>query len=477
MIPNTGSHNQRSVNILFEMGLLLMVALFFLALGSDSRAQYFLRLSFSFLLALSFFLIFRKQISFPLSWRSPLLYFLIFVIFEIIRALYGFLMGQFTEPSPGAAFTFEQYLFSPVRWMAYFGILFLCSRFYVTKNRVRYLMIVMSWCGFFIAINTIPPLLQNGIWGYPGPDGNPVFFHPFFYFHEWIPIFLMSRHTHSNWVGDVMALGFFPALGLALYSFQLFKEKVNHEKKIHVKKRHWDLLSFLILRMIFAFVIGIAIFLMFSRGTMVFFIASFLSYLTVLILRFPTRGQLAFIAMIFVLTLGFLIGAGNLHLALKEIRTVEKAFDRDKRTSFSVNLEGSHRAIAIYRDHPVGGVGTGGYAKVSENYASSEARENPRPFYLARRQAMNHYLHVLAEEGSGAFFYFLFLLFYLGNIIRGLFHTKSRFKFIMALSLLAPVLMIFGHANVNHLMQQFSISMLVYISMGASLAILGDEIQ
>ena len=90
---------------------------------------------------------------------------------------------------------------------------------------------------------------------------------------------------------------------------------------------------------------------------------------------------------------------------------------------------------------------------------------------------MCHYLQVLAEEGSGAFLYYLFLLAYLAEMAKGLWGTQSRFKFIMGLSLFAPVLMILMHAAINPLMQRFSTSMLVYMTMGAGLGVLRKDFE
>ena len=96
---------------------------------------------------------------------------------------------------------------------------------------------------------------------------------------------------------------------------------------------------------------------------------------------------------------------------------------------------------------------------------------------LSDFESMCHYAHLLAEEGIGAFIYFLFLLVYLAQSISGLWRAKSRFQFLAGLSFLSPVIMVLGHGAFNHLLQRFSMSMLLYISMGATLGVLSRSFQ
>ena len=71
----------------------------------------------------------------------------------------------------------------------------------------------------------------------------------------------------------------------------------------------------------------------------------------------------------------------------------------------------------------------------------------------------------------------MFLGAYFVEVVSGLLGTRSRFQFMAGLSLVMGVAMILIHSSIHFLMEQFSISMLVYIYMGASLGVLSKDFQ
>ncbi len=318
-------------------------------------------------------------------------------------------------------------------------------------------------------MNAIPALLIKGHAGYLGADGKPGFFYPAFYFNDYLSKYLLSRFSHVNYTGDVIAFGVFPALGLFFYALYLFREK--REKP----------LASCTLPALFCGVTALAVILFFSRGTIICFSMAFLVYLLTLFVKFPSRIQSIFTLAALVLVLIFLFWAGNLGKVWNEIGTLQRETEvTNTHTSSSTNREGARRALRIYRAYPLWGVGTDGYSNVSLRFATegTAIRNLDSDFMaMAEFRAMCHYLQVLAEEGIGAFFYFLFLLAYFFESIRGFFKTKSRFQFISSLSLFAPVFMVLSHAAINHLMQQFSISVLVYLLMGATLALFQPDFE
>jgi hypothetical protein len=309
-----------------------------------------------------------------------------------------------------------------------------------------------------LAINAIPAYLAKGHAGYLGPDGKLHFFFPFFYFHEALGKYLVGSFVFLNYTGDVVALGFFPAMGLFSDSLHRWKEKKG----------------FVGILASFLGAITLAVVLFLSRGTMISFSIAVVLYLLAMLIKFPSRHQLIFVAAVFLLILGFLVGSGQLEKTWKEVQTVKEEMEvTTKSAPSSAIREGAQRALAIYRTFPLLGVGTAGYSSLSPYFATPGREVWP----LIQFEASCHYLQVLAEEGVGAYFYFLFLLAYFIEAGRGLIVTRGRFQFIAGLSLVIPVLMVFIHASTGILMQRFSISMPVYILMGASLAVLRPDFE
>ena len=435
--------------------LFFFIASFFLTLGSDEAHLLFLRQAYGALLLGGFFLVFRGELT-PLFLKSlAIRFFLFFLIFQLVR-----LGAVFFSRNPALSLA---YLNSPVVWFFYFGFFVLGFLYFRVRKRVERLLWSLSWCGFLLALNALPALLTIGRPEYLGPDGFRGFFYPAFYSFSFFSKYLLGRFANLNYTGDVVALGFFPATGLFLYSLHRLRER-----KIA--------LTSLGLPATFAGATALAVILFFSRGTILSFSIAFMIYILATLLKFPSRHQLIFSSVILGLVSIFLIWAGNLPGVWKELGTLRReTHPEDLTSSFATNREGAHRALAIYRDYPLWGVGTDGYAIVSKKYTSSIPR--PAPLLLADIRAMCHYLQLLAEEGMGAYLYFFFLLAYFFEGIRGLRRTKSRFQFTAGLSLFAAVVMVLIHASINLLMEQFSISMLIYIFMGASLGVLRNDFE
>ncbi len=441
---------------LFEVLFLFFIASFFLTLGLDDPDQMRSRMGVGVFLLGSFFLCLRKRFD-PFKSLTAL-GFLSFFVFGILRWLWAVWQINLRYPGENRVLLFS-YLSSPLLWSFYLGFFALSLTLFSRRSRVERLLWLLSWCGFLLAINVIPPLLIRGHVGYPLGDGRSVVFHPLFYSPPFVAKYVVSRFGHPNYTGDVIALGLFPAASLFVYSLRQRGGK---------NRLSLGLLA------TFVGATALAVVLLFSRGTILSFSIGFLLYLLAGLIKFPSRRQLIFSGVVFSAVFIFLVWAGNLPAVWKEIQTLRlETREVEGGTSFSTNREGARRALAIYRDYPLWGVGTDGYPLVSEKYASRGSES----FYMAKVRAMCHYLQVLAEEGMGAFLYFFFLSAYFFEVVRGLWGTESRFQFMAGLSLFSAIVMILIHSTFNHLMQQFSIAMLVYIYMGASLGVLRRDFR
>lgn len=426
------------ITLIFEKLFFLLIASFFLKLGSDTLEGPGLRLIYLGFLLIGFLIAWKKKGLFAPLKSIPFLIFLSFLAFEVVRFLW--------------------LRFSPVTWIFYFGFFTAALLFFKGRGRVHRLLWVLAWSGFLLALTAIPPLLIKGhagyLAGYLGEEERYTFFPPFFYFHEFISRHLLARYAHPNYVGDVIALGFFPTLGLFFYSLQARPSVISAG-----------------LSGLLAATEALAIVLFFSRAAIVCWAAGFLIFLLAAFLKFPSRRQLIFSGAVFLLVAAFLIWAGNVQGAWKELRTLKGEGSESEIKSFGTNIEGAKRAVRIYRAFPVWGVGTRGYSSVSESFRTP----GTQPYAMRRYKAFCHYLQTLAEEGSGAFLYFLFLLAYFFEITRGLLKTRSRFQFMAGLSLGTAVVMILAHAAVKPVMDYFAAASLVFLLMGALLGLLHDD--
>ncbi len=365
----------------------------------------------------------------------------------------------------------------PIKWSFYLLI------FYLGYVAVRYRSIVerfaqtLMWTVFFLSLTAIPALLMSGNMGYEQVSGRVKFFPPFMYSNTWVTKYILAPFAHPNWVGDVLAFGFFAALGMAIYLIFIFVDKKKRDFKLGYKETSDRvMLGAIALRGFIALVVASAILLIFSRGTISFWVFSLVLYLLMLTLKIRSRKVIITTFIFFLAVVFFGSWAGNLKDAITEVSTLveeKKALtgkhDVKIRFSIDMNREGARIAKAMHQEFPVWGVGTDGFEKRSKRYFIKGVTEN---YNIAKKRAMSHYLHVLAEEGIGAFLYFLFLTVYGIEVIIRFIKTRSRYQFLMGLSLSASVFLVLAHASINHIMQTFAVSSLVYLVMGASLGIL-----
>lgn len=443
-----------------EFAFLFFVILFFLGLGTDNPNHIYWRMGYGFFVSALFLFFFRNELKHKeLSRNLTLLFFASFILFQGIRSAWSLwqMLGRGLRASSTLPLT--RYLESPLEWIFYFSCFVLSFFLFSRPSSARRLLWTFTFSSFFLALNAIPPLLIKGRAGYPLPEGGRVFFHPLFYFQEWMDKYLLGSFAHPNYTGDLIAFGFFAALGLFFYFIQQGKEQKNFERSIVV----------LVFFLMAANVVASISFL--SRGTILCLAFAFWVYVGILFLKYPSRAMGLLILILVALGLGFLYGAINWSMVWKELQSIPQEFSSTQMTSLSTNAEAAKRALVIYKVYPLWGVGTGGYASVSDIFASPASEV----LVTAKFRAMSHYLTLLAEEGIGAYLYFLFLLAYFFELGKGLWKVQGRFQFLASLSLGTTVLMLLSHASVFYLLQLFSFSSLLYILMGASLGILRQK--
>lgn len=460
--------SQKPVRWILEFFFFILFFLFFLTLGSDSLPQLKLRYGFGFTFFLLVAALFGWKILRVPTGRPTLLFLGLFVFYEALRVVWA--RVSLTSDH----LFYGNYLSAPLAW-GYLLILFVVSySLFNSRDGAKRFLYVAAWSGFLLALSAIPPLLQRRVAEYASSDPSRVgFFPPFVYVADWVAEYFAVRSAHVNYAGDVMAIGLFSALGLTLYGFEMFKEAVREGRSRGIDRIEWRLASFFLLPLMISLVTASAILLMFSRGTIACVFLLFFVFLIAAMIRFQSRNELIFVMGIVLICGFFTLWAGRLDKAWWELQTLSRETDTSSRTSFDTNREGAHRALAIYKDYSLWGVGTGGYKEISSQYAREKPPEGH--FDFAQYQSMCHYLHLLAEEGVGAYLYFLFLLAYLLETIYRLTRVRSRFQFIAALSLFSVSVMILLHAGFNHLLERVSMSALLMICMGTSLSMLRED--
>ncbi|MBN1688681.1 MAG: O-antigen ligase family protein [Candidatus Omnitrophica bacterium] len=463
--------------------LVVYLVTFFLTLGADYPGHLFFREIYGAILFVLLIGVFWRDFRSNRKYHLSVIYFGLFVSYEVFRMAYAaFALG--TGVHETLHLPLSRFMEVPFRWGFYFIYFFVCTFCFKKKSDVKMLMNWMGWMSAFLAVNAIPALLMRPgeiPSGYLSEGRFLSFFYPTFYVFDWIPQYILSIHSQPNFIGDIVGFGFFPALGLIFYKIFEIKDISKRAKDHPGEKMDSKEILYLGWRMFFAFLIAAAVILLLSRGSIVAFSGSLIFYLLLLGIKFRHKGGLVFvllITMIMGLFLSMSVNWGQVKREFKALKIEQEGWkndpNHDVRLSRSIytNRAGAQRAWAIYKAHPLWGVGTNGYRSLSETYSRGGAWDS---FPVAKFQAMNHYLQLLAEEGVGAFLYFLFLFVYFFEMIRGMMRVKSRFQFLAALSLMAPVLMVFSHASINDLMQRFSTSMLVYATMGASLGVLRED--
>lgn len=448
---------------LFERFNLIFFALFFMTMGSDFPGQIHLRITIGLFL-LIYFLILRAKNGIRWSFPWVVGLFGLFLLFLMIRsggAWFLLMLGN----KPTELRPLVSYSEFPLRWgfcFAFFSISFLISQnFYSAFRRMKW----MAWAGFLIAVNAVPMLLMNPKALQGGPwivrFSHPIFFQP------WVSKYFISDFASPNYTGDLISFGFFPALGIAICLYFYMKRKYSMPE-FGIKQP----LVWLLLYGLFALLSSTAIWLFFSRGTILCFLVSLLFYFLLISLKFSSGAMHRFMISFIAVTILFLVWAGNFHRVVEELGTLGQEVNAERVTSLAHNIEGAKRAIRIIRDYPVWGVGSGNYNRVSELYATPGTEDS---MVLANFHAMCYYLQLIAEEGIAAYLLFLFLGGFFFWMLYRLIKTRSHFKFIAALSLAMPCLVVLMHASFNYLMQRFSMSMLVFMTLGAAMGILRHQ--
>lgn len=457
--------------ILKTVSLFLYLFLFslFLTLGNEFKDQTAFRVLFGAVPLLIFYagLSWREGLRPYASWSLAAFFF--FLLFELLRGGYGFVMLQRFPQDPSGVL-WRQYTQGALNWFYCFSF-FLMSYFLHSQRRSCIALFnVAAWAAFFVAISGIPGLMlhkQVNWHGYLlGPKDYGYFF-PLFYAHEWVPRFLLSKSYHPNFVGDIIAAGFFPLLGLFAYGLMKAAKGQSGNSSKSALTAH------LLLQATMLLVMAAGILLLFSRGTIAFYFIALFIYFIFILSKKPSVKKVASAAAVFAVSLIFLFWAGNFQEAVKEVSTLEKeqavlaGKDTAKHGSISYNLEGMKRSMKMYHEHPVLGVGTKGYKLWSEHYAD---KASWKKYVVIRFAALSHYGQTLAEEGAGAWIYFAFLILWVIEMIKGILTTKSRFVFASAAAILCLAIMILGHGSINHILQRFPMPLLLYILMGAGLA-------
>jgi len=430
---------------------LLFIFSLFPTLGADSPQPVFARMVFGgglFVFSLPFLWPQRRFVSLK---STTALFFLAFFGWEILRAVWAFWKLYLESVPEGIVLPLRRYLTSPVKWGFYFFSFLSAFWIFRPRRQIVRLLWVLSASGFFLALNAIPYVLvvlkQRGEY-FTGPAR---FFLPPFYSHPWLRDYVFAGTSHVNYIGDLIGLGFFPAL--ALFFYALWKSRRN-------------ILS-VVLPILMASTTALAVILLFARGSILSFLIALAVFLAAVLWRYPSRKRVLFILIGLGCVGGLLLWAGNLPEVGKEIATVQGEWDPSASSrSLDTNREGMRRALAIFRQNPLGGVGTDGYRAVAKHFALPGTEGS-----LADIVVLCHYLQLMAEEGAGTILYFIFLVAYFVEVPRGLAHAESRLQFLAGLALFSAVFMVLLHAWVNQLMQRFAVSLLTYTLMGASLAI------
>ncbi len=461
---------------IFEALLFLFAASLFLTLGSDFRPHFLVRLIYGALLIAVFFALYRSKAVFrtPIDW--PVLMFGFVTAFQFVRGLDGAMMlsiGDVQDPETTAFY--HRYLWAALTWGLYFGLFIVSYGWMRSRASLHRFLYVLAWCGFFLAINAIPALLKHGrgMPGYLDESGEFSFFFPFLYFAEWVTQYVMTRSSHVNWIGDLMAIGFFAAVAVLFYAHEKLKEDLRQLRHGNYQVRWVPKAVLCGVYLVVALTIASGIIPLLARGTTGLLAICFTIYLLLHVVKRPSKNRIRNTAVLILVTMAFVYWSTNWQRAWNEFFGPGKNPVKIEQIFGPTQVEGSRRAIRIFKEYWPIGAGTKGYAAVSGYFATPGTESD----VVAAFQALNHYTHTLAEEGLGALLYFAFLLSFLIAVIRGLIRTHSRFKYITANALFCLWLLLFVHAIIIDSLQRFPIACLVYILMGTILAAVSPHFE
>ncbi len=461
------------LGFIFRVLFYLFIVSLFLTGGADTPGLYISRLWLGFILVCLFIAFYRERMLPAAFSNLPFILFLCFLSFVMLRGVWAYAsLYRGHVPDDEVEFL-RRFVRAPAIWGGYFALFTVSLVFFSTRERVYHLLITLAASGMLLAMTVIPPVLIHQTFRpkYIDAAGEYSFFPPFFYFHDFVSQFVLTRAVHVNWLGDVMAFGLFSALGLALYTSELIRRNKREAEHKSIESEDNKLWPLCILAGCVVFTIASAIILLLARGTTVSVALGLFLCFAASLLKFPSWGRLKFSILAAFLVLAFLFWAGNLQKSWLEVQTVAVDLDASKPSSLATNREAARVALSIYGDHALWGVGTNGFSALGWQYAK------PSAYPLAMFQAMSHYLQTLAEEGLGAYIYLLFLLSYILLTTKNLIQTQSHFKFVMGLALFCLVLSLLIHGSVHHFLARFPVAALLYIVMGASLAIFRTDFR
>lgn len=454
----------------------LLIFLFFLTLGSDFPSQLYFRQCVLLLLFVLVAWNYRQDIPQILK-QWPFRIFLVFVTYEVLRSIFSIwiIKINFGEIRIAQEIT-EKYQDGVFHW-GLLLIAFVLGMFLLKdkKTALRFLKI-LSWSAFLLAAVSIWPLLQFHHLSYPLKTGqltNYYFFPPILYSLNFVKEYILAVYGHVNYTGDIIAIGFFSSITILIYEIKKFLQNARKKNSSSAEILWAPTFARWILLSVMAATIFVVVLMINSRGTIIFFAFSSLLYAFFYMAKIKKLKYLLLFGVLLIFLIGFFAWAGDYERIWKELLTLEREFNSNVTNSFSYNIEGAKRAIAIYQDFGLFGTGTAGFRLFSKFYASTGFAEGGLiGFYV-----MCHYLQVLTEEGLGAYLYFLFLMVSLGTIFIKLIKVKSNFQFLFGLALFSSTMMFLSHASINHLMQRFSVSFLVYTLMAGSLSVLSDNFE
>lgn len=471
--------------------LIILLGSIFLSVGYDLPQALIFR---EFILAVLFgaFLVLVVTKNASYAWlKSPTLWmFFLFICFQIVRAFWA--NFQFGTEQTAAAKEILKYCAQGYRSWLLYGAAFLSALFFCFERKLiwRIYAVISGFC-FFLALNAIPPTLFHHAPYYISPDGKTTFFfYPLFYRIAFAQDILI-RYVHPNSISDIIGVGFFSAAVLGLYLLFQFNDKSSGNSLAENRK------DILFAKIAFYFLISsicaCGVLILLSRGGMVAWAVGTFVMIGFMLVKLRKQNNWLILLVSIGLIGGLILWAGNFERVKRELRTLENeesVLTADKPVAgqyhYSSSIfflrSGIRSSKLIHQKYPDWGVGTNGYSLVfdrSKGGFLAEAAKNDIWFSyeLAKAYAMSHYFQIWAEEGRGAYLYYLFLLAYLIETAWKLYRVKSRFQFLLGLGLYSAVIMFLVHVIGIWSMQRFTTSLLVYVLMGLSLGVLRPDFQ
>lgn len=462
------------INRIVVTAACIFFILLILPLGTGIPQQVELRIAISLALAVITALAYRATVK-KIFQVKCFYFFVLVLLFQTARTFLqsGDVPSAHSLGSARQSFLLE----GDIVFLSWVGVFAFSFILFSAKRAAQSLLFFLGWGGFFLAMCLCANGLRHERFAQylRLADDSKAYFYPTL-LHQWdfADRFLLARFAHPNLIGDIIAIGVFASLGIMLYSMYVFFLARSGQALSASDLRFGKSPLLTGVMYLFVSLVGIcAIFLAYSRGTILCFVITSAVLTLFFFLKFMSKKYALGWVIAAVVSYLFLSNTIDLGRVFGEVQTLQEEKDTE-RSSLSTTLEGIRRSKLIYKDSFPWGVGYGGYEKVSRKYAAPQPSRNLRG---ANSQAISHYYQVLAEQGIGAWLYFAFILIFFVEWLVGLYGTSSHFKFIAGLSLGAPVLLIFTHASFAFLMERYMIAACVYGLMGAALGVLHKDFR